>query len=401
MAKKICIISHLHLSANPRVWKEANALAKNGYEVTILTTWTLLEKLKQDYTFIYHPNIEYKCALNLIKEQASFFTRNYYRAKKKILEILKLKFGYEHSNQIVGSIKKYINVALKENADLYIGHLEGGLMVANELLKHNKKVAFDFEDWYSKDFINAKRPIKLLEKLEKNILKNACYVLAPSVSMAKSLNSYYNTNRKIEIVYNGFSVEENKTILPKQISQKPRFVWFSQTVGKGRGLETLVDSLHHVATPVHVKLIGNCVKGYDQELKKNFPFHKNHSIEFIQPVHHNELLNLIANNEIGLALEEGKPASRDVTITNKILQYLQANLLVLATKTQGQQEVFDKLNAAVAMVSVNDAKDWSNKMEQLITQINSNNNQAQQAFYSYFSWEIQAQKILSLIHQTI
>jgi len=54
------------------------------------------------------------------------------------------------------------------------------------------------------------------------------------------------------------------------------------------------------------------------------------------------LPGVIADHDIGLALEQSSIASRDLTITNKILQYLNAGLAVVATPTAGQREVLQR-----------------------------------------------------------
>ena len=48
---------------------------------------------------------------------------------------------------------------------------------------------------------------------------------------------------------------------------------------------------------------------------------------------------MIATYDVGLALEPNTPLNKDLTISNKILQYLNAGLAVFATPTQGQREV--------------------------------------------------------------
>ncbi|PON16127.1 hypothetical protein C2W62_20105, partial [Candidatus Entotheonella serta] len=55
-----------------------------------------------------------------------------------------------------------------------------------------------------------------------------------------------------------------------------------------------------------------------------------------------ELLSRIAEHDIGLALEQCDCPSRDLTITNKLFQYLLGGLALIATQTQGQAEAIAK-----------------------------------------------------------
>jgi glycosyltransferase involved in cell wall biosynthesis len=62
-------------------------------------------------------------------------------------------------------------------------------------------------------------------------------------------------------------------------------------------------------------------------------------VTVLPPVSNAELLSRIAEHDIGLALESAKIESRDLCVSNKIFQYLQAGLAVIATDTRGQREV--------------------------------------------------------------
>src|SRR5690606_18129969 len=56
-------------------------------------------------------------------------------------------------------------------------------------------------------------------------------------------------------------------------------------------------------------------------------------------VPNDELIFRIAEHDVGFALENSEIKSRDLTITNKMFQYLQGGLAVIATSTKGQREV--------------------------------------------------------------
>src|SRR5690349_5413383 len=122
--KKICIISDLHLSSNPRVWKEANSLARNGYQVVVLTMWSSAEKKIKDQAFVKHPNLSYKAFLSLIpgetREWIRFYQRLRFRLGREVTRFLpvetKWALGY--------GLDKSVKAAKKEKADLYIAHTE-------------------------------------------------------------------------------------------------------------------------------------------------------------------------------------------------------------------------------------------------------------------------------------
>ena len=64
---------------------------------------------------------------------------------------------------------------------------------------------------------------------------------------------------------------------------------------------------------------------------------------------------MIARHDIGLALEQSDIVSRDLTVTNKILQYLNAGLAVVATPTAGQREILGRAPDAGRLVDFADS----------------------------------------------
>jgi glycosyltransferase involved in cell wall biosynthesis len=64
----------------------------------------------------------------------------------------------------------------------------------------------------------------------------------------------------------------------------------------------------------------------------------------------------IAEHDIGLALETPSVRSRDLTVTNKVFQYLEAGLAIVATETAGQREILSECSEAGVLVPAADPK---------------------------------------------
>ena len=120
LLKSVCIITHLHLSSNPRVVKEANTLAQNGYKVIILTIFASNELLQRDFRLIENNNICYKGVVNLIPEKSNTFVR----LKEKVITRVAKELNYRLNIQMPHSLgygySKILRVAKGIKADLYI-----------------------------------------------------------------------------------------------------------------------------------------------------------------------------------------------------------------------------------------------------------------------------------------
>ena len=79
-----------------------------------------------------------------------------------------------------------------------------------------------------------------------------------------------------------------------------------------------------------------------------------------------ELLSRIAEHDIGFAGELGEPASRNLTITNKFFQNLQAGLAVVASETAGQKEAVAQIGGAALLFPNGEATGLSKILHVLI-----------------------------------
>jgi glycosyltransferase involved in cell wall biosynthesis len=391
--KKIVIITGQHMTANPRVWKEANTLCKHGYAVTVLTTIYDRSKLEQDRKLL-HPAIIYKPLVNLIRGEGELDDTIASRLKRKVFLFLKRTINYDSVHILLYNPAKQIKIALKETADLYVAHQETGLIIGCKLLQDKRNVAFDFEDWYSHDYLNKERPVALLITKEQFAISNASYVTCPSIAMAKGLATFYNTSSIPTSIYNSFP-EANMS--NKQVKKSNSLVWFSQVIGPGRGLEDVFIALSNISFELELHLLGKVDSGYKKYLTSIFPNH--HRVVFHLPVPHIELTNFLSQFTVGLALENEYPESRNLTITNKILQYLQAGLKVIASDTEGQREVAEESNGAVKLIKCNQPASWHKVIEESLN--------VQQDHFSKeihkrnFSWELQEKKLLQLVKQAL
>ncbi len=408
--KKICILTQSHLCRNPRVVKEARTLSLAGYEVVILTSFTDSRLLEEDVKLIADYNIKLKGIINMIPGQAGKLYRLKERLKRRLAGELIARFGLETVYALGYDYHANLTAAIREKADLYTCHQEISTVIGCKLLQKGHKVAFDLEDWYSHDLLpaaNRTRPLKLLKKYEKHALKHSPLVYTTSQSMAEALAEFAGSAMP-KVLHNVFPLAE-RNLLDGQHKDRsdlarPSIHWYSQTIGPGRGLEFLVEALREVNKPVDLHLRGNLFGDFGTRLQKLFPDEKGHRLHFHTLVPHNELLSRITEHDIGLATEEYRPDSRNLTITNKILQYLLAGIAVVASDTAGQKEVAAQAPAAVSLYKNNDKESLVIALNQFI----ENHERLQQAktmalkrAEETFSWEKQEGMLLEWIGNII
>jgi hypothetical protein len=283
----------------------------------------------------------------------------------------------------------------EQKFDLFICHQEPGLLLGVQLLKLGARVAFDFEDWYSEDYFNSYRPVSLLKQAEAFALKFGKYVSCPSRSMAIALESKYETIIDINVLYNSFPV---KNFLHERVQKIPNsFVWFSQTIGRNRGIESFLSAVQKITIPLNIHFIGNCAPEFKNELF-DLVHGTPHKIEIHNLLRHDELMMFLQKFQIGLALDTEISLSRKYTITNKILTYLQLNLHVIASITDGHLELKKDFADQITYIDFEDRRNIDDILENVL---NHQNHPFLKMFPNGYSWETQEKNLSSLVKKSI
>lgn len=409
MGKKIVILTQSHLCRNPRVVKEANALSAAGFDVSILTTFTFPDLLEEDLHLI-DKGVKLKGVVNLMDGHTSSFKKLIYRLERRLAGEAVARIGWQSPRALGYDYYGNLRAALRENADLYLCHQEASTVIGVALLKKGRKVGFDFEDWYSHDLLpeaNRTRPLRLLESSEKYALQHATLSYTTSKAMATTMADFAKASEP-KVLLNVFPWAErewmDKTSKDRNDFDRPSLHWYSQTIGPGRGLEFIVESLNQVEVPVQLHLRGNVYGNFAEELRSRLNSSKGHTLHFHALVPHKELLSRIAEHDLGLATEEYAPPSRNLTITNKILQYMLAGIPVLATDTEGQKEVAAQANEVVTLFKGRDGQSFSKALNHLLSDrahMTQKRAKAQQIAKEKFCWEVEAPKLIRWVETAL
>lgn len=406
MAKILILISG-HLCTAPRPQKEADILSDAGHEIIVRGVWFDPVLVDRDLHLIAQKAWQFKPVLDFRPHR--HLTNGYVRLKTKLARKQFQQSGRFSPSLLGYGAKAMLKAALQEQADLTIVHSEVGLWVGEQLLKRGLRVGVDFEDWFSQDLLPsalATRPVKEIKRLEEHLIHNCSYCLTTSQALAEALATAYQAP-KPTVIYNIFPPKlknqlsnhfQFKTQHAKLSTQNlPRLHWFSQTIGPGRGLETLFQSLSYLHLPVEIHLRGNYSESACTWLEPQIPANWRDRI-FIHPtVANDELSDRIAENDIGLALEQADPPSRTLTITNKLFQYLQAGLAVIATNTAGQREVLQKCPEIGHLIPCQNPSALANAITELIQNpltLQAAKQAAQKALENHFSWVDQRDRII-------
>ena len=353
---RILILIGAHLCTAPRPQKEAATLAAAGHDVTVCGVWFDAELASRDRNLASQQTYRFEPALDFRPNQPNL-RRWSVRLQSRLAREGFLRWGLFFPTLMGYGAKALLQKAKNFNADLTIVHSEAGLWVAQQLMKNGYRVGVDFEDWFSQDLLpeaQKKRPIEHICRLERLLMEQCTYKLTTSQAMATALSDYYSVAAP-QVIYNSFPRKDGVEPKLHEPSKPLKLHWFSQTIGPGRGLETLFSALPMLNISAEVHLRGNYPASSQAWMEPLIPSNWRSQV-FIHPlVSNTELPKRIADHDIGLALETPYCKSREYTVTNKLFQYLQAGLATIASNTIGQQEILTQVPKAGTLIPYDDA----------------------------------------------
>ena len=410
-AKKIVILTGFTLAWNPRVLKEASALAAAGYRVNVLGAAPSLNQFEVDKKLAARGGFTVQSIICFNRHgdigKGKHLGR---RLRSKFAVLLFQWLGRESPLQLGLITRELWKSSRHQTADFYSVHLESALWVGRRLIEIGKVVGIDMEDWYSEDLLpeaRKHRPLKLLRNLEGELLRRTAHSSCPSLVMRKALAAKYDC-RPPAVIYNAFPWTDRDSLdgifKDRRNLRVPSIHWYSQTLGHGRGLEDLFEALPYLNHEVEIHLRGKPVSGFDAWLASLVPEPLRSRIHVHDLVSNEELLSRIAEHDIGFAGEMKYSRSRDLTVTNKILQYLLAGLAVVASDTAGQREVADQAPGAVFIYPSGDSQDLAKQLNLLLGDkdlLAKSKSLALAAARKSFCWERVAPKLVEGVQQAI
>ena len=267
-------------------------------------------------------------------------------------------------------------------------------------------MAADIEDWHSEDLLPADRrarPLGQLREVERTVLNRCVYVTTTSQALAEGLHHRYGGKRPA-VITNSFPLQPTPFTNSPDESGPVRLFWFSQTLGPGRGLEGFIAAWTKWETPSTLTFLGEDRSAFRAHLLASIPSGHRSSVIFRDPVAPDVLPALVAEHDIGLALEDPSIPNRDLTITNKILQYLNAGLAILATGTAGQREVLSRAPAAGELFPTGDLdaclaalRKLGRNRTELLKRRRASRNLAE----TVYCWEREEARLLELVSRAL
>jgi len=350
---RVCSITPHQLLNNPRIVREAEALATAGHDVRVVAVrlradQTALDgELTRDRRWrLQTVNIE-----RTREGRATWFRSG---ARQKIATALWRRLpssAYLAGMAYARTFSETIRLATAEPVDLIIAHTQPMLATAWYASRAaGCRWGFDCEDLLSEEFgegIDDLHHQALVRFVERTFIPRADYVTVASPEFAPWLAEHYGV-RHATFIANTPSLADAPDALRPGFPEARRHLalyWFSISIGPQRGVEDAVRALPLIDVPAELHLRGRMLPGYEHELRQLIA-----SIGVADRVHIHPLapprdvLRAAAEYDIGLVLTQPCCENHELAVPNKVYAYMMSGLAVGATATRGHRSVLDGLD---------------------------------------------------------
>ncbi|MEJ8816959.1 hypothetical protein [Lacibacter sp. H407] len=334
--KQIVFVTTSSLATNPRLVKEVELAVSLGYSVVVVAfsfeNWSrpLNDRLKK----------RFGDAVKLVEISADrkpfipwlISTVTQIVCKGLVWLGVRTKPILSQALQKRTILLLYVLRRLQGKADLVVAHNPGSFYpVQYYAQKHHIPFGVDVEDYHPGEYTDERSRQRMKELIQAT-LPYASYITTAAPLILKEVQKDCNGSLKqIATVLNYFEAAE--FVAPVAVSEhRFRFVWFSQHIAAGRGLEQLLRAIGSFANEAELHLYGHLDGAF-------FHSHIQHVVNVVvhKPLAQYELHALLGSYDVGVALEDAASnENRDLCITNKLLAYYQAGLFLFASNTKAQ-----------------------------------------------------------------
>jgi len=213
------------------------------------------------------------------------------------------------------------------------------------------------------------------------------------ITTSNSYKNYFESNYNVEGIH---KVMNCPPVLNREklIDYREKFNWkdtdfiaiYQGLMNPGRGLHLLIEAIKDC--PDNIKLIFLGYGTLEEKLKQQTKdLALEHKIKFVEKVHPDNLIGYTMAADLGVNLLENINLNKKLASTNKLFEYIHANLPVLVTNTPENQYVLEKYDVGFYVENTIESL-----CENLIKAANSNRTELKEnckIAVKEFNWENQ------------
>ncbi|HKP46617.1 MAG TPA: glycosyltransferase [Pyrinomonadaceae bacterium] len=408
--QSVCIVTPSYLSSTPRVVKEADALWAAGFGVHVVFSQGNLEALRQHDASLLSEKLWTWSTVgwsSARKQERWLYKKSKLRFHLSARLPLLWKTGRFIGHGESRVYKELCELAATSPAQIYIGHYPAGLAAAAYAAEQNSALlGYDAEDLHSAEGTTpqGRKHATRAGIIERRYLSRCVHISTVSELVASELRNRYGIQKPL-VLHNVFPLAElqklDGEIKDRVDKSVPSLYWYSQTLGKGRGIEDVIKATGLLRHRFELHLRGaasDSTKAYFRRLSKTCGVEN--AVFFHDLVSPDELLSRTCEHDVGLSVDQPITRSRDLAIPNKLFFYLLAGLAVVATSITGQQSVMDECSDVGFVYKPGDYEGLADGLNRLLSDhaaLLACKQAARKAAETRWNWETESRKLVKSI----
>lgn len=259
----------------------------------------------------------------------------------------------------------------------------------------NKHLVYDSHEYFTgtPELQHKTTKRKVWQWLEKKLMPKADFLYTVNQSIADLYKKDYDVNMRV--VRNVPLVSKSIIYTGSPIFEKNKFVLLLQGAGinKDRGAEELIEAIALLPDNFLLLLIGSG-DAWDTLKNKTQQLHLHEKIHFIEKVPFEKLKHYTSKAHLGISLDKPNCINHQLSLPNKVFDYIHAGVPVLASNMVEVKKVIDTYEVGhcideITPVTIADAIKWIHNHPEVYQKWKENTKKAAEAL----TWENE-QKVL-------
>lgn len=335
-APRLCLISHGQPAANPRLVRDASALAEAGYSVRVVAAQYRSNLIQHDQKLADGAPWQYE-PVDLLNNRGWPRRWDYFRVRRRVSAGLAnwlpteglVARGYAYGHSEVAKL------AANKPADLYVAYQQHSLPAAALAARRNDSIfALDAQDLLADC---STEMTKLAVNLERRYLRECAYISTMSASAAQRLQETNKLSEKPIVLHNTPMLSERTGIAhpaDRPRSEVMSIYWFGQTIGTQSRADQVLKAMPQLRRPVRLVLRGNPIESYVNELRELAQtLGVSDQLVILPREEPTEMVRLAAEHDILLGAQPGNELFNQMAIGNKVFTGMMAGLALALSDT--------------------------------------------------------------------
>ncbi|MBD2193877.1 MULTISPECIES: glycosyltransferase [Calothrix] len=345
---KVCVCTSYRADREPRAPRHAAAIAQLGseFEVTFIECASMGESASYLKQLDKIPNIKLRTHFYPHRKSsiiALLLNRLWNRTAQMLFQAFELLLPAAFSTNVIG-LEQILN---EVQADIYLAHNIDTLLPCAQVAKRlGALLMFDSMEFHA-DMGDSQTKLeqKMIRTLESKWLSNCKLVLASSEQMADEIAKEYGIRRPLPL-YNVPSIEPS---LPPKNTKQFTLYWRNSVIGLSqRGLDEALLALSQLPEDITLHLQGRLPLDGGKALKTRIAkLNITQRVIIHPPYLPEEAIKMAATYTIGLCLERKGVRNHDLTVSNKMFDYMMAGLSVIASDLPGLRHIIERSNGGL------------------------------------------------------